>query len=76
MGSLDDRTFFAQGFSGQGVALTGIAGRALALAVQGSAEKLDVFARVPQRAFPGMRYLRMPALVAMMAYYRLKDWLA
>ena len=76
LGSLDDRTFFAQGFSGQGVALTGMAGRALALAVQGSAEKFDVFARVPQRAFPGMRFFRTPALVATMAYYRLLDWLS
>lgn len=76
LGRLDDRTFFAQGFSGQGVALTGIAGRCLAMAVQGSAEKFDVFARVKQRAFPGMRFVRTPALVAMMAYYRLKDWLS
>ena len=75
LGSLDDRTFFAQGFSGQGVALTGIAGRALALAVQGTAEKFDIFARVPQRAFPGMRFFRTPALMAIMGYYRLKDWL-
>ena len=75
LGSLDDRTFFAQGFSGQGVALTGIAGRALALAIQGTAEKFDVFARVPQRAFPGMRFFRTPALMAIMGYYRLKDWL-
>ena len=76
VGSLDDRTFFAQGFSGQGVALTGMVGRALSMAVQGSAEKFDVFARVPQRAFPGMRFFRTPALVATMAYYRLKDWLS
>lgn len=75
LGSLDEHTFFAQGFSGQGVALTGIAGRAIAMAVQGTAERYDVFSRVPQRAFPGMRYLRTPALVAMMGYYRLKDWL-
>ena len=76
VGSLNDRVFFAQGFSGVGVALTGIVGRVMALAIQGSAEKFDVFARVPQRAFPGMRYLRTPALVAMMAYFRLRDWLS
>ena len=76
VGSLDDRTFFAQGFSGQGVALTGIVGRALALAIQGSAEKYDVFARVPQRAFPGLRFFRIPALVATHAYHRLRDWLS
>ena len=76
LGSLDGRCFFAQGFSGQGVALTGIVGRSLALAVQGSAEKFDVFARVKPHAFPGLRFVRTPVLVAMMAYYRLLDWLS
>lgn len=35
LGRLDANTYYAQGFSGQGVALTGLAGRSLAMAVQG-----------------------------------------
>ena len=76
LGRLSSTTYYAQGFSGQGVALTGLAGRALALAIQGQSERFDVFAKTKHRAFPGMRYFRTPALVLMMAYYRLKDALS
>ena len=67
--------FFAQGFSGHGVALTGLAGTLLAEAIAGTAERFDVFARIPHRPFPGGRLLRMPALVLAMAWYRLRDLL-
>ena len=40
-----------------------------------TAERLDVFARIPHRPFPGGRALRMPALVLAMAYYRIRDLL-
>jgi gamma-glutamylputrescine oxidase len=65
--------YYLQGFSGHGVALTGLAGRLVAEAIAGSAERLDIFARIRQGAFPGGRLLRMPALVLGMAYYRMKD---
>ena len=67
--------FFAQGFSGHGVALTGLAGQLLAEAVAGTAERFDVFDRIPHRPFPGGRLLRMPALVLAMMWYRLRDLL-
>jgi gamma-glutamylputrescine oxidase len=67
--------YYLQGFSGHGVALTGLAGRLVAEAVAGNAERFDVFAKIRQGAFPGGRLLRMPALVLGMAYYRLKDLL-
>ncbi len=44
-----------------------------AIAVQ--AERFDVFARLKHTPFPGGRWLRMPALVLGMAYYRLRDLL-
>ncbi len=67
--------YYLQGFSGHGVALTGLAGRLVAEAIAGNAERFDVFAKIRQGAFPGGRLLRMPALVLGMAYYRLKDLL-
>ncbi len=67
--------YYVQGFSGHGVALTGLAGRLVAEAIAGDAQRFDVFARIRQGAFPGGRWLRTPALVAGMAYYRLKDLL-
>lgn len=74
LGRLGPNTFFAQGFSGHGVALTGLAGRLMAEAIAGTAERFDVFARIPHRPFPGGP-LRTPALVLAMLWYRLRDML-
>jgi gamma-glutamylputrescine oxidase len=67
--------YYVQGFSGHGLALSGLAGRLVAEAMAGDASRFDTFARLRHRRFPGGRLLRMPALVLGMAYYRLKDLL-
>lgn len=68
-----NNVYFAQGFSGHGVAAAGLAGRLIAEAVRGQSARLDVFARIPHRDFPGGRALRTPLLVAAMAWYKLRD---
>ncbi len=55
------------------MALTTLAGKLIAEAVAGSAERFDVFARLPQPSFPGGTLLRWPGLVAGMLYYTLRD---
>jgi len=70
-----ENVYYLQGFSGHGLALTGLAGKLVAEAIDGDASRFDTFARIRHRPFPGGRLLRMPALVAGMAYYRLKDLL-
>jgi len=67
--------YYLQGFSGHGLALTGLAGRIAAEAMQGDSERFDVFAKLGHHPFPGGKLLRMPALVLGMLYYRLKDML-
>ena len=67
--------YYLQGFSGHGLALTGIAGKLVAEAMDGDARRFDTFSRLRHREFPGGKLLRTPALVAGMAYYRLKDLL-
>jgi gamma-glutamylputrescine oxidase len=74
-GRLTPNVYFLQGFSGHGIVLTGIAGKLVAEAIAGVAERFDVFARIPHRDFPGGQALRRPALVLAMLYYRLKDLL-
>jgi len=74
-GRLAPNVYYVQGFSGHGIVLTGIAGKLLAEAISGMAERFDVFAHIPHREFPGGALLRRPALVLAMAYYRLKDLL-
>jgi gamma-glutamylputrescine oxidase len=65
--------FWAQGYSGHGIAMANLGGKLIAEAMAGSAERFDVFARLPHRRFPGGRHLRWPALVAGMLYYALLD---
>jgi gamma-glutamylputrescine oxidase len=72
-GQLAPNVFYMQGFSGHGMSLTGLAGKLVAEAVAGTAERFDVFARIPHRDFPGGRLLRRPSLVLAMMYYRLRD---
>ena len=72
-GRLTPNVYFLQGFSGHGIALTGIAGKLVAEAIAGQAERFDVFARIPHQDFPGGAILRRPALVLAMLYYRLRD---
>ena len=74
-GRLAPNVYFLQGFSGHGIALTGIAGKLIAEAVAGTAGRFDVFARIPHGTFPGGPALRRPALVLAMLYYRIRDLL-
>jgi len=74
-GRLASNVYYLQGFSGHGMALAGLAGKLVAEAVSGTAERFDVFARIPHRDFPGGRLLRRPSLVLAMLYYRLRDLL-
>ncbi len=72
-GRLQGNVFYAQGYSGHGVALAGLAGKLIAEAIAGDAEKFDILATVPTPTFPGGRYLRWPALALGMLYYSLRD---
>jgi len=74
-GRLAPNVFYLQGFSGHGMALSALAGKLVAEAVAGTAERFDVFARLPHRDFPGGRLFRRPSLILAMLYYRLRDLL-
>ena len=74
-GRLAPDILFLQGFSGHGVALTGLAGQLAAEAIAGQAERFDVFAAIPHARFPGGRRFRVPALLLATTYYRLRDLL-
>jgi gamma-glutamylputrescine oxidase len=56
--------------------VTGLAGKLVAEAIAGTAERFDVFTRIPHRDFPGGPLLRRPSLVLAMLYYRLRDLIA
>lgn len=71
-GRLAPHVYYLQGFSGHGLALTGMAGRLVAEAVAGQAERFDLLARIRHRRFPG-GLLRAPALMLGLWYYQLRD---
>ena len=73
LGKVGDNLYFAQGYSGQGVALTGLMGKILAEAVAGEQERLDLYSRLPHTRFPGGLVLRTPILALAMAWFRIKD---
>jgi len=63
----------AGGFSGHGVALTAIAGRAMAEAIAGQAERFDTLSQLPVPPFPGGSVFRAPLLTLAMTWYSLRD---
>jgi gamma-glutamylputrescine oxidase len=73
VGRLEPNLFFGQGYSGHGIATASFAGKLIAEAVAGTAERFDVFAKLPIRSFPGGTLLRYPGMVLGMLYYGIKD---
>ncbi|NUB44116.1 FAD-binding oxidoreductase [Fertoebacter nigrum] len=63
----------ASGYSGHGVAMATLAGKVLAEAVAGQAERFDLLAHLPQSRFPGGPALRWPLLVLAMTWYAMRD---
>jgi gamma-glutamylputrescine oxidase len=72
---LAPHVYYLQGFSGHGIALTGIAGKLVAAAIAGQAERFDLFTRLQHTNFPGGPLLRTPALMLAMLWYRMRDLL-
>lgn len=77
VGRIAPNVLFAHGYSGHGVALAGLCGKLMAEAAAGTAERFDVFARIPHRRFPlgGWAPARRAALTLAMLWARLKDLL-
>ncbi|MEE8427469.1 MAG: FAD-binding oxidoreductase [Woeseiaceae bacterium] len=72
-GRIQGNTYYAQGYSGHGVAPTHLAGKMLADVVCGDSEQFDVFSRVRHMRMPGGKWFANPAMALGMLYYRLKE---
>lgn len=73
LGRLAPNVYFAQGYSGHGIATATLAGQLMAEAIAGTAERFDVFARLPPPPFPGGTLLRWPGQVLGMLWFALRD---
>lgn len=63
----------AGGYSGHGVALSGLAGKVMAEAVAGQAGRFDTLADINVGLFPGGTALRAPILALAMTWYAMRD---
>ncbi|MBN2739571.1 MAG: FAD-binding oxidoreductase [Rhodobacteraceae bacterium] len=63
----------ASGFSGHGVAMGTLAGKIMAEAVAGQAERFDLMAGLKVPAFPGGGMLRSPLLALAMTWFAMRD---
>ena len=75
-GSFAGNIYYLQGYSGHGVTCTHLAGKLLAEALTGHAERFDAFAALKHYAFPGGRHFQIPFTAIGAAYYNLRDKLA
>ncbi len=66
-------TIAAGGFSGHGVAITGLVGKIIAEAIAGQEEKFDLMGKLPVSRFPGGKHARAPLLTLAMTWYALRD---
>ncbi|KAF0118237.1 MAG: gamma-glutamylputrescine oxidase [Rhodospirillaceae bacterium] len=69
---LHPQVWFAHGYSGQGLALATLAGKAIGEAILGELDQFNLLSAIPHRTFPGARF-RAPLLAMAMAYRRLRD---
>ena len=72
-GRLSRNVFYAHGYSGHGITIASLAGKLLAEAISGTAERFDVMASVPTPTFPGGTLLRWPGLVLAMGWHAMLD---
>jgi len=72
-GRLANNIFYAQGYCEQGIILGNLAGRLIAEAVSGTAERFDVFAAIKHTSISGADSLKKRILALCMAWYRLQD---
>ena len=63
----------ASGFSGHGVALSGLAGKVMAEAVAGQAGRFDTLADLNPANFPGGAAMRAPILQLALTWYSMRD---
>ena len=73
VGRLGDNIYYSQGCSGHGVTYTHLAGKVLAEALRGQAERFDAFAGLRHYPFPGGRLFRVPFTALGAWYYQLRD---
>ena len=75
IGAINQDIFFAQGYSGHGLALTTMVGKMLAQTLTSHDSNFPLFEKIRHQNFPGFGLVDTPLLVLAMSYFKLKDYL-
>ena len=73
VGRIGNNLYYSQGCSGHGVTYTHLAGKIIAEALRGQAERFDAFAGLPHYPFPGGQRFSAPLSALGALYYNLRD---
>ncbi len=73
VGRMGNNIYYSQGCSGHGVTYTHVAGKVIAEALSGQAERFDAFASLPHYPFPGGQRFQAPLSALGALYYSLRD---
>lgn len=73
VGRLSPNAYFAQGYSGQGVAIATLVGKLIAEAITGQAARFDVYASLKIPPLPGGALFRKPLQALGLFWYALRD---
>ncbi len=76
IGSIDNNIFFAQGYSGHGLAITTMVGKMLAEVISNQNNNMGLFEKFKHKNFLGFGVIDKPLLVLAMSYFKLKDHLS
>jgi glycine/D-amino acid oxidase-like deaminating enzyme len=73
LGRIAPNIFYSHAYSGHGVNVTHLAGEIMADAVGGTAERFEIFSRLPSMPIPGVNYFGNAMVSLGMIYYGIKD---
>jgi glycine/D-amino acid oxidase-like deaminating enzyme len=73
LGRIGENVYYAQGYSGHGLAPAHLAGRVLADAIAGDSAEFELLRRIRHWRLPGGPRFANPALALGMLYYRLRE---
>ncbi|HJN01137.1 MAG TPA: FAD-binding oxidoreductase, partial [Gammaproteobacteria bacterium] len=76
LGKLDRNIFYAQGYSGHGVAPTHAAAEIISNGIVNEDKSLNILNRVPHVQLPGGKWFSSPAMAIGMMYYQFRDLLS
>ena len=71
---MNNKVFFAQGYSGHGLGLSTLAGKLIAEKIDGFEDRFNFFQSINHITIPGGNVLRSPIYAAAVAYYKFRDF--